>query len=229
MSKKGSKKRCLRLTGLTSFKEELNKIINLGDALKIEIKPEHEFYPQGYKNPTELQLNKCKLKTLAVGKAKELQDWWLIKSGTTPVWDIVCEAEINGQAGLILVEAKAHKIELHEQDKSDAKELNRTQIKKALKEVNSIFPDCNLSVDSHYQLANRFAWSWKLAEMGIPVVLIYLGFLNVEEWKDRFKDHEDWENILKNYNQTTVPNKYWGTEIKTNKASFYPIIRSYEI
>ena len=25
-------------------------------------------------------------------------------------------------------------------------------------------------------MSNRFAWAWKLADLGVPVVLVYLGF-----------------------------------------------------
>ena len=34
-------------------------------------------------------------------------------------------------------------------------------------------PDVRLDRDSHYQLANRLAFKWKLATLGIPVVLLY--------------------------------------------------------
>jgi hypothetical protein len=39
----------------------------------------------------------------------------------------------------------------------------------------------HISRDSHYQISNRFAWSWKLTQLGIPVVLVYLGFLNASD------------------------------------------------
>jgi hypothetical protein len=55
---------------------------------------------------------------------------------------------------------------------------------------------------SHYQLANRLAFSWKLASLGIPVALTYLGFLgdrgignvglpftDADNWHDTFKAH----------------------------------------
>ena len=41
-----------------------------------------------------------------------------------------------------------------------------------------------LSTRHHYQLSNRFAWSWKLAMLGVPVVLLYLGFLNAQDMQD---------------------------------------------
>jgi len=34
-------------------------------------------------------------------------------------------------------------------------------------------PDVRLDRDSHHQLANRLAFTWKLATLGIPVVLLY--------------------------------------------------------
>ena len=62
--------------------------------------------------------------------------------------------------------------------------------------------DWMLSRDHHYQLSNRFAWSWKPASIGVPVVLLYLGFLNAQgtvgdgrlfpsgaEWTYALKDH----------------------------------------
>ena len=58
--------------------------------------------------------------------------------------------------------------------------------------LNGVLPGWSLSRDSHYQLANRFAWAWKLADMGLPTILIYLGFLNAAEMKDQghhFIDH----------------------------------------
>jgi hypothetical protein len=38
-----------------------------------------------------------------------------------------------------------------------------------------------LSRDWCYQMSNRFAWAWKLAEFGKPVILIYRGFLAYDE------------------------------------------------
>ena len=57
-----------------------------------------------------------------------------------------------------------------------------------------------LSRDWNYQMSNRFAWSWKLTELGFPVVLIYLGFLKAEEMRDKgkpFANHLEWERLVK--------------------------------
>jgi hypothetical protein len=58
-------------------------------------------------------------------------------------------------------------------------------IRQANTNLNLISPGWNLSGDLHYQLSNRFAWSWKLASLGIPVVLVYLGFLNANDMSDQ--------------------------------------------
>jgi len=42
-----------------------------------------------------------------------------------------------------------------------------------------------LSRDSLYQLANRFAWAWKIASLGVPVALVYLGFIAADQMKGR--------------------------------------------
>ena len=38
---------------------------------------------------------------------------------------------------------------------------------------------------NHYSLCNRVAWAWKLAQLGVPVVWVYLGFLNATEMLDQ--------------------------------------------
>jgi hypothetical protein len=86
----------------------------------------------------------------------------------------------------------------------------------------------NLSHDSHYQLANRFAWAWKLASMGVPVVLVYLGFLGAAEMKDRgepFADYADWSRIVLEHSQNIVPERAWGRDIKVDGIIAKPLIR----
>ena len=56
-----------------------------------------------------------------------------------------------------------------------------------------------ISRDRHYQLSNRFAWACKLASLGIPVALVYLGFLNAVEMSDRgqpFRSEDEWNSVL---------------------------------
>jgi len=87
----------------------------------------------------------------------------------------------------------------------------------------------NLSRDSHYQIANRFARSWKLASIGIPVVLVYVGFLGVTEMKDHgdsFVDYGDWSRVLLNHSRNCVPESVWGREVGVGGCCIRPLIRA---
>jgi hypothetical protein len=126
---------------------------------------------------------------LSEEQREEVTSWWLAvrKGANTPNWHIASTCTIGEKKGLLLVEAKAHVAELKEdcktldEDASDLSIDNHKQIGLAITAaslgLNNALPGWRLSCDSHYQLANRFAWAWKLASMGIPVVLVYLGFV----------------------------------------------------
>ena len=60
-------------------------------------------------------------------------------------------------------------------------------------------PNVAISYTAHYQLANRLAFTWKLATLGIPTVLIYLGFIGDTGMKDRFLSPTDWEQTFAAY------------------------------
>ncbi len=172
---------------------------------------------------------------------QQLQSWWLAISrrANTPNWDIASTCCIEGNRGLILVEAKAHENELPTQGKrldnnaSENSQKNHEQIGRAITEANlelqsEIGGEWNISRDNHYQLSNRFAWSWKLASLGIPVVLVYLGFLNTQDMacdSPIFKSEEDWKRVLKNYSKNTIDNACWEKRWEF-AAPFIPIIRS---
>ena len=62
--------------------------------------------------------------------------------------------------------------------------------------------------DSHYQLANRLAFTWKLAMLGFSVVLLYLGFTGDDGIRDvspPFSDGEDWGRAFNRYAKSAVP------------------------
>ena len=107
---------------------------------------------------------------------EQLRIWWLAvpRRANTPNWDVASTCTIKGQRGLLLVEAKAHSAELGESDSCGSKNHgNRERIRWAITEAAAGLETAtgstwNLSSDSHYQLSNRFAWSWKLASLGIP-------------------------------------------------------------
>ena len=85
--------------------------------------------------------------------------------------------------------------------------------------------------DSHYQMSNRFAWAWKLTELGIPVLLVYLGFLRAEEMRDRgklFVDHSEWEQFVKAHSKALFPTDVWNHRWMVNGQLFITLIRSIE-
>ena len=116
-----------------------------------------------------------------------IKHWWLAVNGraTTPKWDITSTCIFKGRGGvpkrgLLLIEAKAHGCELN----SSGKNLDgRTNLENHARINQAIIEAANglqsvtgkpwkISRDKHYQISNRFAWSWKLASLGIPIVLL---------------------------------------------------------
>ena len=130
----------------------------------------------------------------------------------TPTWDIASTCTVSGQAGLLLVEAKAHSKELSSRSRCGATPANRKQIENALQEADAGLSTASggswrLFAEHKLQLANRFAWTWKLATFGVPVVLLYLGFLDAVEKKDmgnRFENLDDWKSTLSKHCQGVI-------------------------
>jgi hypothetical protein len=218
------------------------------EKLKIKFTDDFDYFPKGLANPREIELDKEKIPIYrSIDYCTTLNKWWLKKSARTPVWDLVCKAEIDGLPGVILVEAKAHNNELYKKNDKTGSEkgsANYNRIKEALKLVNTRYK-YNLSPDTHYQLSNRIAWSIKLASLGIPVVLIYLGCINTEEMESSInkndsliKGKKDWKELVEKYSgevgfkewEEKIPGNGLQEEDSTITPSFvYPIIRAENI
>jgi hypothetical protein len=167
-----------------------------------------------------------------------LKHWWLppqadgrTRKGAT--WDLLSTCTIKGKKGLLLVEAKAHELELKYSGKtlrptaSIQSKLNHEHIRKNLNEVSDKLNHSTgggfaLSIESHYQLANRLAWAWKLADCGVPVVLLYLGFIGDTYFRsDYLRDADHWQRAMGAYMQGVVPKGLPGTPIAgQNGATF---------
>jgi hypothetical protein len=83
----------------------------------------------------------------------------------------------------------------------------------------------NISRDSCYQMSNRFAWAWMPTELGIPVVLVYLGFVGADEMIDKgkpFADAAAWEALVTSHSAALFPSDVWGHETR----ALVPLIRS---
>ncbi len=178
---------------------------------------------------------------LASDQRKMLTSWWLAvpEGANTPNWDIASNCRFGEEKGLLLVEAKAHLSELKEQGKALATEAspesiaNRDKIAGAIEEASAslgkTMDGWALSLNSHYQLSNRFAWAWKIASMGLPVVLVYLGFIEATEMKDigkPFDDSAEWSCVVMNHSRDVVPGRVWGHDIRVGSAIVRPLIRA---
>ncbi len=175
------------------------------------------------------------------GDCEALQSWWLEVPATTPNWDIASTCRIEGKMGLLLVEAKAHDEELIgaeagkklDGNASDGSLKNHAHIGAAITQANTALNAAvsgwKLSRDSHYQMSNRFAWSWKLTELGFPVILVYLGFryaVDVNDLGNLFVDHADWWNLIIAHSRPLFPSYIWDNKWSVHGQAFIPLIRS---
>ncbi|HUU44156.1 MAG TPA: hypothetical protein VMX75_14070 [Spirochaetia bacterium] len=240
--RRGSKPRCHLLTH-GSQEQVAARLTGLIDPWG-QVNPHDKWMPQGFDDLKEAQLHDAP-QLLADSIRTKLQSWWLAVPvrATTPNWDIASTCTIDGKGGLLLIEAKGHDTELLREEKgktldkgaSENSRRNHDRIGKAIGEakvaLNSILPGWNLSRDSHYQLANRFAWGWKLIELGLPVILVYLGFLNAEEMRDLgkpFAADVDWQRLVRSHSKALVPDGIWNQKWELYGQPFIPLIRSIE-
>lgn len=173
-------------------------------------------------------------------KERQIQDprlrsWWAPRGGKTPTWDLMIEGRVADRDSLrdvlILFEAKAHHEEwniagktIHSSASSNSIS-NQEQIEKAIKEaqrgLQQWAPDCRITHEEHYQLANRLACAWKLAQLGTAVILVFYGVINVPSAAYRrsispFTSEKDWEDSFKNYRtgkKTHVPDTVFNRKL----------------
>ncbi len=246
--KRGSRPRCNLLVD-DSKEEVARRLTELIDMPNIEVCANDTWLPLGKpvklpngkwdKSPaSEAELDK-EGSPLPGDIRIKLRKWWLAtgRNPRTPNWDIVSTCSINGEMGLLLVEAKAHAAELAPRSDrcGSSNDENRAKIAKAISQANTGLhiateAQWNLSRDHHYQISNRFSWAWKLASLGVPVVLMYLGFLNAQDLtgKTLFQSWDDWERCVKEYGKNVVDNGCWDQLLNIDGTPMLPIIRSYE-
>jgi hypothetical protein len=191
--------------------------------------------PRGFLEPNESTLEEND-HLLPPGMCRELSNWWLAKprGARKPTWDIATTALIGEHKGIILVEAKAHSTEPSDSRKSPGgNSKNEDSIRVAMSQANAGLggkqAGWNLTSNSHYQLCNRFAWSWKISSLGVPVILVYLGFLNAAEMTDRgqpFRSAIEWSDLIRNHADGIVPNVAWDRPIDINGTKMRTIIQA---
>lgn len=237
---RGSLLRCLLLTGQPPH-DAAELLTNLVRLPNVAILSDDHWMPRGLRDYEESTLvdSTC---FLTPDKSKALTEWWLQKprGARLPNWDIASTCTIEGVKGLLLVEAKAHDKELSEAGKSQPTtsngRLNHKRIGLAIDEanlgLNGVLRGWALSRDSHYQLCNRFAWAWKLATLGVPVILVYLGFLNAVEMLDQgqpFDSHKAWQACIRNHAKNIVPEEAWENRLEITGTPAWFLIRSLQL
>ncbi|NLG49654.1 MAG: hypothetical protein GX552_06045 [Chloroflexi bacterium] len=249
--RRGSRPRCVLLVD-GSREEVAARLTNLVALPDVTVSPDDKWMPYGkpVRNPDSTwdktpakEAILCESDLLCAPISQELLDWWLVveRFANTPNWDIASTCKVNGQPGLLLVEAKAHQKEPGEQGKAlpitpngwkNHKRIGRAIAEAAAALQRATGKPWAISRDSHYQLSNRFAWSWKIVSLGIPVVLVYLGFLNAGEMQDQgtlFHTPQEWEEYVKAWSSPLVPSEIWGQVWTVNNQPLIPLIRSCEV
>ena len=243
-AQRGSKPRCHLLMhgGRESVAQRLTGLIKPWG----KVGPADKWMPNGFDDVKEVRLDKAN-DLLPSDVRQTLRNWWLkVTSGNpnTPNWDIASTCTINGKPGLLLIEAKAHDEELRKEEKgkelrasaSDGSRRNHRRIGKCIEEASAVLAKdtklpWGLSRDRNYQISNRFAWSWKLTELGSSVIMMYLGFLKAEEMDDMgrpFADQEEWQALVKLHGSSLVPSEVWNRKWTVNGQTFIPLIRAIE-
>jgi hypothetical protein len=252
--RRGSLPRCLLFTEgpREDVAQRLTTLVGRDDVC---ISPEDFWMPQGLpvRGP-DGRWDLSPTKEAKLGESSEflrpadraiLTNWWLAVSNraNTPNWDLAGTCTVGEEPGLLLVEAKAHHMELckealgkGEPDASANSKANHERIGEAIQSAQVGLREATglpwgISRDTHYQMSNRFAWAWKLTELKYPVVLVYLGLLNASEMKDRgnpFESHEEWAELVRLHSSRICPANTWGQLIRVNGSVLLPLIRSVE-
>jgi hypothetical protein len=139
-----------------------------------------------------------------------LGEWWFafqhIKA-TGPTWDLIstfgAESTNERPKGLLLFEGKAH---VNELKLETCREHQRGVLEAMAANYPDIFASKTWQKEFPYQMANRFAFGLKLAELGYDVVLVYLGFLNAAPGRTyrHFASRADWESAVQQHASTPV-------------------------
>lgn len=236
---RGSRKHVLDWTSQASFLTEFEQSLA---PCPVRFPDETAFMPQGIDSPAEARLERFGPFWLPRNPAwATLKDWWLChKAGAnTPNWDIAVGCEIEDRPGLVLVEAKANWRELDTTGKRKRANAtansceNHKRIGTAIEEARAgwwlLDKRVSITRDSHYQLANRLAFTWKLASLGIPIVLVYLGFTGDEGIRDagnEFANDADWQTAFGEYAKHTVPLNLFDRRLIVGATPMWLISRS---
>lgn len=218
---RGSRRHVLDLLELGEFGARMTRVL-AGTTVRLPESPCPQPSDRGCKGGwTEYDAETYLSRRPVPGWAGSLPScWWVNGRGTRPTWDLLCHVLVSDRPGLLLVEAKAHEGELDWAGKrlsptaKVASKDNHARIAGCIKEsataLNRLFDGVfDLNVGSHYQLANRVAYAWKLADLGLSVVLLYLGFTGDTYFdSDYIRDDAHWQRVVGGYMQGVLPQQF---------------------
>lgn len=239
---RGSRKHILDWTGRPEFGPEL---VTLVAPVDCRLTAASRWMPAGYPAPEEARLDRFGPEVLPDSSAwQALRTWWLVhgRGANTPNWDVAAVCEIENRTGLILIEAKANVPELSVLGKplapgaSANSRENHDRIAVAIADAQSglarlgVFT--KISSASHYQLSNQVAFAWKLASLGLPIVLVYLGFLGdagISDVGSPFESSAHWESAFAKYACDVVSKNSFEKRIDCGLAPFWMLLRSRQV
>lgn len=245
-AQKGSKPRCHWLTHGTPDEAaaRLTALIEPWGSVSVD----DHWMPDGFESTDEAQLHRSPELFSTPDDCQIIRDWWfkIVRGGrqTAPSIDIASTCTVGGKKGIMIVEAKAHDLELIDEEKgkplkcdpSIGEQRNHNHIGDAIANATQLLSDAtgvdwSLSRDNRYQMSNRFATACKLAELGYAVIVVYLGFLGAQEMKKGKKqraliDQKDWTSLVTSHSSPLFPNEVWNQSHPVHGQQIIPIIRS---
>lgn len=235
---RGSRKHILDWLDSGRLPTALNGLLG---AQGIRIGGRDVFQPRGSVDPQEWTLRRfCRAHCVRRFDFAAFDSWWVSDQYRNPQWDWLSTCTIDGASGLLMIEAKANALELKLRDmqthrpSSKQSRINNQRIRECIDEaaadLRQRIDGIGISYDSHYQLSNRVASAWKLAQCGLTVALVYLGFTGdggITDVGPQINDGEHWQQLMTAYASKVLPTTFPGMAVGfPNGASMRMLIRS---
>jgi len=216
----GSRGHLLDLIDRPGWRDELNGILG---AVGATIPSDSAHVPAGSVQPREWNLVKFLQEHCITAMDVDRFSTWWVRQGAPPTWDLISQCLIDDRPGILLVEAKAHENELSSEGKlitfrnlagspqdvmsRIARSLvNHGYIGRCIDEARDglrrFIPVISIDRDRNYQLSNRIASTWKVADCGMPAVLLYLGFTGDQGMASQgvpLRDKNHWDMVVRSH------------------------------